>query len=214
MNGSPNNKWLKEEDPIRLLVAAVMLLCMGGILLAQLLAQKDLYFINKIYLGLDYNDIYSASACIASGSSPYDITRYVTPPIPALFGVPLTLLPFEEARVFFVLLTGVCMLLALYVAHRMFASFSLQDDARFLLFGFFVISFSYPFYFLFDRGNIDSIVLLFMCLGIYSLGRKDWIAGIFLALAIVFKVYPVLVVFPGGAGKRWRFWRSLWPFYF
>ena len=54
-----------------ILIAGLLAGMMGTLILTQHLAQKDLYFVNKIFLGLDYRDFHIASALIQDGQSPY-----------------------------------------------------------------------------------------------------------------------------------------------
>jgi hypothetical protein len=193
-------------DPMRLIIAVIVLAGMGSILLLQIIQQQNLYFLHKadFGVGLDYNDLYKAALWFRLGNTPYVFPRWVSPPIPAMLNVPLTFLSFATAcRVMF-FMTFLATITALFYAHRMFNPASRRGDWGFLLFAFCLLVFSYPFLFLIDRGNIDGFVLLFMCMGIYHIGRKDWAAGICLAMAISLKVYPVLVVFPLIAGRRWK----------
>jgi len=50
-------------------------------------------------------------------------------------------------------------------------------------------------------------VLLLLCAGVYFLRKHDLLAGFFFALAIASKVYPILIVVPRVARRRWR---TLW----
>lgn len=81
----------------------------------------------------------------------------------------------------------------LSISRRLKDSGSEQND-WFVLAGIFVIFFSYPFYFLFERGNIDGVVLLLMCLGLSVMQKRPWLSGLLLAFAIRFKLDPVLLL--------------------
>ena len=92
--------------------------------------------------------------------------------------------------------------------------FSKIDKDLILTAGLVGLLFGYPFYFLLQRENIDGWVFLFLCLGLYWLQnpKKEWASGLFFSLAIVFKVYPMLIVLPILLSKKWRlvFWIGLW----
>ena len=67
--------------------------------------------------------------------------------------------------------------------------------------------FSYPFFFLFDRGQMDGFTLLLMSIGVYLLAGKSaprqLSAGGFIAAAVAFKIYPILLVLPLLVMRRW-----------
>ncbi len=132
------------------LVAIFLVLGMGVIILISLLAQQDLYFVYKVSLGLDYHAFYEASVQIREGESPYLVTRYVTPPIPAVINVPFTFISFEVVRVIVSILTFFSVLLSLFLVHRIFSISNKQNDINFLIAIVTILCFSYPFQFLFD----------------------------------------------------------------
>ncbi len=90
------------------------------------------------------------------------------------------------------------------IIHRLFNVANWIQDGTFVMVSFIILCFSYPFYFLFDRGNIDGFVLLLMCFGVYCLRKWNAIAGVAFALAIASKVYPVLLILPLVSWRRWR----------
>ena len=179
----------------------------------QLITQIPIFYINKwIMPGVDYQDFYQASLQILRGGNPYQIARYVTPPWFAVANIPFALLGFEVARAVFMSLIPVMVLVSyLLISRRLNDSPSEQND-WFVFAGIFVILFSYPFYFLFERGNIDGVVLLLMCLGLLMMPNRPWLGGLFLALAIHFKLYPVLLLPALFVSRRWKplLWTSVW----
>lgn len=193
-------------DLPQLLVIIIMLFGIGGILLFQILKQQDLYFLNKFYLGLDYKDFYNASLLVREGENPYTIARYTTPPIPAMFNIPLTYISLPIAKIVMSFLSFLSVLLSLFLAHRIFNGPNRKIDGIFFLVSIIILFFSYPFHFLFDRGNIDGLVLLLISFGIYCLRKHNALAGFLFGLAISFKVYPVLIILPL---LIWRRWKSL-----
>ncbi len=191
-------------DVPQALVLTMMLVTMGIILLAQLVKQEDLYFINKVWFGVDYNEFYRATLALREGESPYDIERYVTPPIPALVNIPLTFVAWPIATTLVSCATLLSVIVSLFLVHRLFNVANWIQDGTFVVVSFIILCFSYPFYFLFDRGNIDGFVLLLMCFGVYCLRKWNAIAGVAFALAIASKVYPVLLILPLVSWRRWR----------
>ena len=177
----------------------------------QLITQTPIYYINKfVMLGVDYQDFYQASLQILSGKNPYLIARYVTPPWFAVANIPFTLLSFNAARALFIGLIPVMVLSSYLLVSRMLKD-SEQND-WFVFAGLFVIFFSYPFYFLFERGNIDGVVLLLMCLGLSIMPKRPWLAGLLLGLAFHFKLYPVVLLVALFIQRRWKplIWTCAW----
>ena len=207
--------WHLVNNPPLTLFLLIIIACMGFLLLLQLLLQQEIYFINKVALGLDYGAVQEASKIILSGGSPYDpplLHPYPNPPIPAIVNIPLAYTPHYSASLFIALLSYVSVVASMFIIHRVFTvSSSIQSnpaDSRSILLLFMLIPmYSYPFYFLFDRGNVDGITLLFTCLSIAFLAGKSLpsklLSGFFLITAVSIKVYPVLVVLPLIAMRRW-----------
>jgi hypothetical protein len=194
-----------NRQPLTPLLAILTIssLGIGMIFVGQVLTQHDLYFVDKFDLGLDYRDFYRASRRFRNGSSPYDIVRYVTPPLAAILDVPATFLPFETMRYVVSVATFAAVLASLFVLQQLLVKRTARDDLLFMTLIAAVVMLSYPFYFLFDRGNIDGFVLLTMCLAIMALGRADGFAGVLFAIAVGLKAYPALVVLPLAAKRRW-----------
>lgn len=185
-------------------ILVTILFCYGIILIFQIFYQADLYFINKFSFGYDYKDFYNSSLLIKNGESPYQNSRYVTTPIPAIFNLPLTFLPFSFATTIVSVTTLIFIVVSMFIIHRCINSSDSKSDLTFLLMSTIIILFSYPFQFLFDRGNIDGIVLLFICVGIYFLNTYELLGGVFIALAICFKIYPIILVIPLLIHRRWK----------
>ncbi|OGO17373.1 MAG: hypothetical protein A2Z14_11950 [Chloroflexi bacterium RBG_16_48_8] len=92
--------------------------------------------------------------------------------------------------------------------------FPKSDRKRILFGGLLALFFSYPFYFLLNRTNIDGWVLLFICAGLFFVQKpkKEWISGLFFSLTIVFKIYTIVILLPIFLYRRWRLlvWCGLW----
>lgn len=128
------------------LVITFILVSMGALLLLQLLRQQDLYFINKFFFGKDYNDFYQASLLVREGNSPYMINRYVTPPIPAIFNIPLTYISFSIASILVSFSSVLSVVLSFFLAHWIFNIPDWKNDSILLLTSLIILFFSYPFY--------------------------------------------------------------------
>lgn len=165
--------------------------------------------------GVDYRDFYQASVQVLNGGSPYLVARYVTPPLFAFANLPFAFLGFETARLLFMLIIPLTILYALLVVNRSIGNSNAENNNS-LLSGILVILFSYPFYFLFERGNIDGVVLICVCLSICFAEKRPWLSGLLLAAAIHFKLYPVLLLLPLFVYRQWKsfFWTIAWALIF
>ncbi|HSM71992.1 MAG TPA: glycosyltransferase family 87 protein [Anaerolineales bacterium] len=179
----------------------------------QLITQTPLFYINKwIMTGVDYHDFYQASVRIISGGNPYEVGRFVTPPLFAFVNLPLAIPKFDIARFIFVALIPITVLISYLVIHRAVNEQGEKQDAYLHLDALIIIFLSYPLYFLFERGNIDGVVLICMCIGLVKIDRYPHIGGFLIAASIHFKVYPLLLLIPLFASRRWKqlFWTCAW----
>lgn len=179
----------------------------------QLITQTPLFYVNKWSMtGVDYHDFYQASVRIISGGNPYEVARYVTPPLFSFANVPLSLLGFDMAYFIFAAFVPVTILTSYLIVHKTVEGGDENNDDRLHLNALLVIFLSYPLYFLFERGNIDGVVLIFMCLGLFIIDRQPLIGGLLIALAIHFKIYPILLLVPFVASRRWKqfIWTCIW----
>jgi len=153
-------------------------------------------YVEPYFFGLDYRDFYDASQALVAGKSPYEVARYVTPPLPALVNVPLSLLAWPRA----VWIAAALLLVALFGSYALAIALFYprkSDEANWLLvLGVVGVLLSYPFHFLLDRVNIDSVVLVLMMLAVWWSGRRPLASGVCLGLAVATKVYPVLLAVP------------------
>ena len=113
---------LRAMPPLGVFLAA-MVLMMGLIILSQMLAQQELYFLYKMWLGADYSNVYKAAEVVLAGGSPYDPPfshPFAAPPLPAIVNIPFTYLPFATASVIISLLTFAAVVASMFVVHRIF----------------------------------------------------------------------------------------------
>ncbi|MFC1805568.1 glycosyltransferase family 87 protein [Planctomycetota bacterium] len=187
-----------------ILIAAILAAQMGAVQVWRLASDTNLSYVTPYFFGLGYHDFYEASQTLLAGKSPYNVGRYVTPPIPAILNAPLTVLPFERA----VWVVAALVLVAMFLAYCLSAATFFRvggDEASWLLvLGVIVVLLSYPFYFLFERGNIDGFVLAAMMLGVWWSRRRPIVAGLCVALAITTKVYPLLLLAPLITHRRYK----------
>lgn len=197
-----------------LLVLLLMALGLAGIMLAQAMLQADLRFVHYMTPCFDYGVFYEASVAIRHGLSPYAAPGYVTPPLPAFVNIPLTYLDFQlVARLIplslFAAVVGGLALLARAFDARVFRLASWRPSFVLLVLTSIGVCFSYPFIFLCNRGNIDGFVLLFLCAGVACLRKDSLWPVLFFTLAISFKIYPILIVLPLIAYRRWKLLAAL-----
>jgi hypothetical protein len=180
----------------------------GLINMSGVITGTQISFVNDVKMqGVDYKDYFEASTNIINNISPYQYLndRYVTTPFPALLNVMLLPFGFKYARLLFQMLIPISLLLAWLLACRAFDIPRKNGFEIVYLVGFVFLLFGYPFYFLWERGNIDSFVVLAVGLGLFfhKKGKSDALSGLCFALAIALKIYPVLFLLPMVFYRRW-----------
>jgi len=181
----------------------------------SLATHTQIHFINSVGIpGADYGDFYQASLLILDHKDPYLHARFVTPPLFAILNVPLALLGFRIARAVFISAIPLSLFFSYRLIFQKFSTADAQSDNRYLLSGILIMLCSYPIYFLFERGNMDGVVLLCMCVGLAQLYKKPWLGGLFLAVATLLKLYPIILLAPLFSSRRWRplLWTCAWIF--
>lgn len=180
----------------------------------QILSQRDVYFVGKMILGNDFLYFHTAARAIHMGANPYLVEGFVTPPTFAwlVYKLGIDTLPFERAAVlvFWANLAALC-LSTLFSALLLWEGRP-TDRQKAFSFAALLLATGFPAYFLVDRGNIDAFVLLpvVLALGLLAKSSKhgswlEWLGGALLGVAIVFKVYPVLLLWPATLLGRFRF---------
>ena len=168
---------------------------------------RSMYLAGKsVVLGLDpYVNYVGVRADfygpINSESNAYSGFRY--PPLAAIAFVPLGMLPYESAKLWFT----VAMLAAvvLLISHFVKASgFSVPESA--VLF----IMFSFPVIAAVERGQVDAVIVCFSVFS-YSLtvrqssSRSSSGAAFLLAIAGMLKLFPFFLLIFYGVRRQWRF---------
>lgn len=187
---------LERYEPLAV-IGAVVLAPAGLAGLAERFLQTDLPAVWRApYLGYDYVCFYEASARLAAGRSPYDVLEYVTPPLPAVLNLPLTLLEFQTATLCVCgLIVGSLALAHGAVCRRFFEPE--QEECQIVYWGgLLLMLFCTPVLSLVDRGNIDGFVLLLLCAGLTASRRQELAGGLLLGVGAGLKVYPLLLCVP------------------
>lgn len=158
------------------------------------------------HLGFDYGTIYHASLLFRNGGSPYDDVAFPLPPFAALINVPLTYLPFETAARVAYWSMLLMVLITFMISWKMFCRGNDSNVWASRAIGLIVVLSSAPTYFLIDRSNFDGVAMFFVWIGLWILFRysNDYIGGIFLGLAALTKIYPILLLIPFTILGRWK----------
>jgi hypothetical protein len=144
-------------------------------------------------LGLSpYNNYIAQDWLLWDGVAQFKHSRFLYPPIAGSFFQPIAKLDYSTAKhlwnyLNFFFVTGAVFL---------WLKFSGFDKNIFavLIAGIFMFNF-FPFYTLLERGQIDGLTFLLLTAGIFLIRKqKNIAAGIFFAVASVFKFYCLLII--------------------
>src|SRR5258708_34350348 len=142
----------------------------------------------------DFTDYYYVSEHVLYGQNPYIsdphyFTGQAYPPIAMLFFIPLTFFSYFIAAKIWIVLSILASIGAAYLCARIYKINFFSSISLFMISLVFI---SFPLRFTLGMGQINTIILLFITLSIYFLNtNKDKKAGIFLALPILLKFFPV-----------------------
>lgn len=189
-------------------IATAILSSFGIIAIGHLVFDKRLVFLNRMEVsGSDYRDFFRASANIVDGVSPYDTPdkRYVTTPIPAILNTVFIPIGLKKATTLFLVLVPLSIGIGFFALTSAY-DFTDRDRDQILIVGLIGMLFGYPFYFLLERENIDGWVFLFLGIGLYLLqkSQNEWLSSFFFSLAIMFKIYPAIIMGPIFLYRKWR----------
>jgi len=195
--------------PVRALLWS-QIAVMGALWLLQTILGRDLHAVERAFWGWDYNDFHQAAQAWHVGHDPYEVQRFITPPIGPALLLPIARYPMETVRPYVAGAFTLSLLGALALLNRVFV----PQEARRGVFwtGAATLCLSYPFLFLFDRMNVDGFVMGFV--GVFLWGtwrdeeRPNWlfafVAGAALSLGVGVKLYPALLLLPLLLARRWR----------
>lgn len=173
---------------------------------------RIIFFIEQVSrqsLQMDFTAYYTAGKVMNLGLSPYNNyiaqdwllwdgvaqfkhSRFLYPPIAGSFFQPIANLDYSTAKHIWNYLNFFFVVIAVFL----WLKFSKFDKNIFavLIAGIFTFNF-FPFYTLLERGQIDGLTFLLLTAGIFLLRkRRNIAAGIFFAVASVFKFYCLLLI--------------------
>jgi hypothetical protein len=129
---------------------------------------------------------------------------YIYPPLLAQILLPLTALPEET---YFLILFFINLLLALYCLYLMADVLDLKKAGSALpaLFLFVLLVANHPLEITIHHGQINLLVLAFVLLFLkFQKSGKVSAAGLFLALAVLIKIYPAILILPALVTRKWK----------
>lgn len=184
------------------------------VLLVLLLVVSVVIFLKVLLLQNypDFSSYYYGAATLKNGGNPYlggknfyGAFRY--PPFDILFFFPFTFFPFIFSEKLFTVFSLLCFFFALFLLMKIL-KLSLFNSLGLILL--ILVTNFFPAKYTLGMGQANNIVLLAIVLFIYFLlNKKQYIAGVFLALAITLKLFPVLFILYLLIQKQWK---VLWAF--
>jgi len=171
-------------------------------------------------LQMDFSAFYTAGEALNAGLSPYrnpitatpviwdgvDLfqhSRFLYPPLVATLFQPVALVPSHVAKYLWMIVSLVALFASLHLVLRLFGAGGNGVVTGLTA----LVSLTFhPLLTFLERGQIDSITLLLVTLGITLMSRKrrSGVAGILIALATLLKLHTLLVVPYLVLRKQWR----------
>lgn len=174
-----------------------LVLQMIAIIVLSIATQTDIFLLEKVFLGLDFVNGHMAVQFHLEGRNPYDIERFVWLPPALVLLRPFAGMAWSDAvQSFFVIILAAGGL-AVFIGAR---ALRLGGSTGYFLL---ILFLYFPFQHLLDRGNLDSLILLFLVLFLAS-SRRPAMAGGFLSLAVGLKAFPVVLLGPLFMHRSWR----------
>jgi len=175
------------------------LTCSYGLLfVASVFLQKPIYLLYFRYFGADYHYFFDAARDLIAGRNPYLNPSYVQPPLSTFVNVPLSGFDEPTAATIFFVMNLLFVFGAIFIAQR---SSDMAVTERLSIF--MLPMLSAPTLMLFERGNLDGVVVILVAGTIYFL-RRPLICGVLLCAGILVKVYPLIFIFSLLGQKNWR----------
>ncbi|OGM08772.1 hypothetical protein A2Z67_01845 [Candidatus Woesebacteria bacterium RBG_13_36_22] len=196
MDLSLKPKIIKNGILIRLVLIVILVL-------SSLFILKPLTYNNYP----DFGSYYYSTKNLTEGRNPYfDLGNrfgfFLYPPPVLFLFLPLTLISYSVAGKIFTAISIFCFLLSIYLLLKIINIKPFSNLGMFLS----ILAFNFfPAKFTLGMGQINNIVLLGVILFIYFSLNKEWIySGIFLALASLLKVWPVILLTVPLINSRWK----------
>jgi hypothetical protein len=171
-------------------------------------------------LQMDFAAFYTAGEALNAGLDPYrshimrsppiwdgvDLfrhSRFLYPPLVATLFQPVALLPYHLAKLLWMILSLLALATSLILAMRV-AGVASDNTAAWAVW--LVVLIYHPLLTFLERGQIDSITMLLITVGIVWLTqrRREGAAGLLLALATLLKLHTVLLIPFLLLRRRWR----------
>ncbi len=166
--------------------------------------------------GGDYGAYYMAGTVLNRGEDLYDIAHmqsmapelinftnapYVYPPLVAIVNMPLALLSFPLAYRVWLLIQLICLFVSIDLVARNLPALGKWAWP----FTFILVANMYTAYLALDIGQVNMLVLLVLCLVLHLARRQHdaWV-GVVIALGVMIKIVPLLLLGYFLLQKRWR----------
>lgn len=165
-------------------------------LIALLLFSHLLYSLFDLSKTRNLNDfqVYYQAAQASLSENPYKkeyFSPYNYPPSATIFFLPITLLPYKSAELFWLIISVFSLIFSVFLLFKLFfkkASFVLKFFVSVLLLRIF------PARFTLVLGQINLIILLILVLSFYFYQRKKMgLAGVFMGIAGAIKLIPLIL---------------------
>ncbi len=155
----------------------------------------------------DFNTYYYGTVNLLKGVNPYIPTEnmfaaFIYPPPSFIFFTLLTLFSYGLSEKVFALFSVVCFLASIGILFRIFKVRFFTPLGLVIIIA--LLNF-FPEKFTLGMGQFNNIILVLTSLFLLSyLRKKDYLAGVFLGLAISLKLFPVLLIIYLIIDRRWK----------
>jgi hypothetical protein len=160
--------------------------------------------INKRFWLHDFQVYYDASSAFFSGNQVYGITfglgsgYYKYSPFALFLFFPLTLLPYDLAKIIYFTFLSLLIIIAVILSDRLVREKLIERPGLkscILILLLITLAFLQHIYYELHLGNINIVLLLFSLLALHLLLKKnEWAAGLILAIAILIKPHFVILL--------------------
>jgi alpha-1,2-mannosyltransferase len=197
----------------RILIGTVVALCLAVFVLQTISfaylwdTDSPSYYIAARGL-VRHIDIYDDAAFQALAAETFGksiiVYPYIYPPLLAQLLVPLSALPYGDYFLVLYILNMLLTLACLYLLADVL-DFKSTGSALPSLFLFVLVAANHPLEITIHHGQINILVLILALLFLkFRKSGREWGAGLALALAVFLKIYPVLLILPALASRKWK----------
>lgn len=179
---------IPKNKPLQIKIFLIILL-----LLSTLLILKPLFY--EYYP--DFSSYYYATYALLNGENPYIVQAdafgpFIYPPTSLLLFLPFTLFQYIVAQKIFIILSILSFLFSITILLKLFKITAFSNLGMLLI----ILSFNFfPAKFTLGMGQINNFLLLALVFFVYYfIKKKPVLAGISLALAIMIKISPIILI--------------------